>query len=204
MYEKVEKQIMKKRAIGNLSTNKNAKTIQPVSFINSINKIGNISLHKYCQPNLFQRKTDVKEEKDDATDGETKSKKIATPTQGEKWFKFEKQGDFIDSFSDNIYSGVINKGADPVLNTVEIGAQADKEGNFSKDDLGYKSRPVHFGLGDRKIGINSSNRKGRLTWHHQKDQYYMELVDMYVHGGFGHYGGYAAWKDDIIDDDNVD
>jgi hypothetical protein len=65
------------------------------------------------------------------------------------------------------------------------------------------SRPRHFGLGDRAIGNTTSDRKGKLTWHHQMEKYKMELVDMYVHGGFGHHGGYASWSEDDDDADGV-
>lgn len=149
---------------------------------------------------VVQAKTDVKENKNDATSTETASKKIATPTQGTKWFRFNINDNVIDSFSNNIYPHSTDKGSNPVQTSVEIGAQATKE-SIDPSLLGGMSRPRHFGLGDRAIGKSTSDRKGKLTWHHQMGRYNMELVDMYVHGGFGHHGGYANWSED---DDDAD
>lgn len=151
---------------------------------------------------IVQAKTDVKEDKGDATSTETASKKIATPTQGTKWFRFNINGNVIDSFSNNIYPHSTDKGNNPVQTSVEIGARATKEG-IDPSTLGDMSRARHFGLGDRAIGKTTSDRKGKLTWHHQMGKYNMELVDMYVHGGFGHHGGYANWSEDDDDADGV-
>ncbi|MFT4923990.1 MAG: hypothetical protein ACI8WB_000068 [Phenylobacterium sp.] len=152
---------------------------------------------------VIQEKTDIKQDSKDGNDTETSSKEIATPTQGTKWFRFNKNGQSINSFSNNIYKGP-NAGSNPVEAAVEIGAKADAEGNFGQGELGTKSRAIHFGLGDRIIGKDKGYRKGKLTWHHQDNHYHMQLVDMYVHGGFGHTGGYSGWQDDTSSDGNVD
>ncbi|MBS1635994.1 MAG: HNH endonuclease [Bacteroidetes bacterium] len=149
---------------------------------------------------VIQQKTDVRENKEDGNSSETSSKKIQTPTQGLKWFRFAKSGDAINSFSSNIYPGSIDKGTNPVRASVEIGAQAVKNG-LSKDDVPDMSRAKHFALGDEAASISKSSRKGTWTWHHQDAKYNMELVDMHVHGGFGHTGGFSKWQEDDNDED---
>ncbi len=150
---------------------------------------------------ILQAKTDVKENKTDAIPGETSSKKIATPTQGTKWFRFKINDNVIDTFANNIYPHSAEKGSSPVHAAVEIGAQATIE-EKDPSTLGGMSRARHFGFGDRAMKqVGSGYRKGKLTWHHQMGKYNMELVDMYVHGGFGHHGGYASWSED---DDDID
>lgn len=165
---------------------------------------GNKQLQKIpAQGNVLQAVTKVVDQLDDATSTSTKSKEIETPTQGKKWFKFGINGNVINSFSNNIYSGSGTKGSNPVSTQVEIGAQAASEG-LTKTDIPSWSRAKHFGLGDRASGIKASDRKSKWTWHHQNSAYYMELVDMYVHGGFGHHGGYANWDNDVDSDDTLD
>lgn len=155
------------------------------------------------QGNVLQAVTKVVNELDDATSTTTKSKEIETRTQNTKWFKFAINGNVINSFSNNIYSGPGTAGSNPVSKQVEIGGQATTEGS-EKTDIPSWSRAKHFGLGDRATGIKASDRKGKWTWHHQNSPYYMELVDMYVHGGFGHHGGYANWDNDVDSDDTLD
>ncbi len=198
MYEQVEKPIGFKSRV----------SVDPVSprvngIFNSCSK-NNSKIEgqlKIVDGGVFQKKTDVRGNLNDATDTETSSKKIATPTQGEKWFRFKIAGNVINSFSDNIYPNSTDKGSNPVCASVEIGSQAESEG-YNKDDLGSWSRGVHFGFGDRKLKIHKDARKGKWTWHHQMGKYNMELVDMYVHGGFGHHGGYSNWNDEQDTDDS--
>lgn len=151
---------------------------------------------------VAQAKTDVKQDLKDGTDDETSSKLINTPTLGTAWFRFKKEGDVIDSFADNIYSGPGPKGGTPVTTTVELGAAASKKG-IEKSDIPSMSRARHFSLGDEEAGITKDgDRKGKRTWHHKQATYEMELVDMYTHGGFFHYGGFSAWQEGIDDNDN--
>ncbi|MNU51657.1 hypothetical protein D3C71_406510 [compost metagenome] len=166
------------------------KTIGPV--LQAISAIRN---------NAVQLKTDVRIDNGDGTDTETSSKKINTPNQGLKWFRFSKSGNEIDSFSNNIYPLVPDKGDNPVTKSVEIGAQAEKEEAGSKEEIPNMSRAKHFGLGDRQAGITKESRKGKWTWHHQNGKYNMQLVDMFVHGGFGHTGGFSQWQEDDSDED---
>lgn len=178
------------------------KSSQLKSFAKTGEKV-NDEYNYFNSKRFFQLKTNIKEEKNDGKIDETQSKLIVKSTDGEKeWFKFKKADLVINSFANNIYNGVVDKGKNQVKCSVEIGAQAEKEGNFGKDKLGEKSRGIHFGLGDRATGINKDYRKGKWTWHHQDGKYYMELVDMHVHGAFGHHGGYAGWQNDTDSDDS--
>ncbi|HEX7644654.1 MAG TPA: HNH endonuclease [Burkholderiaceae bacterium] len=147
-----------------------------------------------------QLKTDVKEDKDDATAGkETSSKKIATPTQGTKWFRFARgDGDVIESFANNLYKGA-DAGSNPVHATIDL---SNNTKGVAKSAIPELSRAQHFALGDAMIGKSKDYRKGTYTWHHMTDAYKMELVDMYTHGGFYHYGGFSAWQEGVDDDDD--
>jgi hypothetical protein len=46
-------------------------------------------------------------------------------------------------------------------------------------------------------GKNPPNNQGysppNFTWHHHKNQGFMELIDRDVHGAFGHHGGFSIW-----------
>lgn len=147
---------------------------------------------------VIQTKTDVKENKEDATSDKTSNKKINTPTQGEKWFRFKKDGDIINSFATNI-TDQTPKGASPVSTTVDVAAKA-KEDGVESSDIASKTRATHFKWGDAAIGIKKGDRTGKWTWHHKVDQYQMELVDMHAHGGFFHYGGFSQWD---LDDEDI-
>ncbi len=158
-------------------------------------------IQSFTSNGFYQFKTNIIKDLGNASGGETSSKLIEKSSDGQNaWYRFKKDGDVIDSFSNNLFSGQ-GAGDNPVLVSVEIGQKADSEGKFGKEELGGKTRSVHFGLGDRDYGITKDFRKGKWTWHHQDDRYYMELVDMHVHGAFGHHGGYAGWQNDVDDDD---
>lgn len=145
---------------------------------------------------VAQAKTDVKEDRKDATNTETSNKKINTPTQGEKWFRFSKDDKKINSFANNITTES-PKGSNPVSATIDL---ANSDEVKDKSEIPDMSRPVHFRLGDKLIGKNADDRAGKWTWHHKIDPYKMELVDMHAHGGFYHYGGFSQWGDMDIDD----
>ncbi|MCK9200422.1 MAG: HNH endonuclease [Gallionella sp.] len=144
---------------------------------------------------VLQAKTDVQENLNDATDDKTSNKKINTPTQGLKWFRFAKNDKVINSFANNI-TDQTPKGANPVAATVDLADSNEVSDTATIPDM---SRSVHFRLGDNLQGISSGDRTGKWTWHHKLDKYNMELVDMYTHGGFYHYGGFSQW--DMDDDD---
>lgn len=148
-------------------------------------------------PTVLQAKTDVKENLNDGDDTKTANKKINTPTQGEKWFRFAKDGNKINSFANNITTKA-PAGGNPVTKTVDLA-------NYPSVDTGEISsmtRPTHFSMGDKLANISSDDRTGTWTWHHKIDAYKMELVDMYAHGGFYHYGGFSQW--DMDEDDSDD
>ena len=147
---------------------------------------------------VVQAKTDVRRNLDDATDDKTSNKLINTPTQGQKWFRFAKSDKVINSFANNI-TDQTPKGGNPVKATVDL-KDSDEVGD--KSTIPDMSRPVHFRLGDDLLNISASARTGKWTWHHKLDKYEMELVDMYTHGGFYHYGGFSQW--DMDDDDSND
>ncbi len=149
---------------------------------------------------VLQAKTDVKENLDDATATKTSNKKINTPNYGEGWYRFAKDGYVIDSFSSNI-TDQTPKGTNPVTDTVDIAAKAEEMDGVQPGDIAGKNRPAHFKWGDAQKGIDASHRTGKWTWHHKKDTYKMELVDMHAHGGFFHYGGFSGWRDNEEDDD---
>lgn len=148
---------------------------------------------------VVQAKTNVTVNLNDATDDKTSNKKIATPTQGEKWFRFAKDGNKINSFGNNITSQS-PKGNSPVATTIDLGGSKEVK---DKSEIPDMSRATHFGLGDRMIGKDANFRSGTWTWHHKVDPYKMELVDMYAHGGFFHYGGFSQWGD-LDPDDSSD
>ncbi|HEY0893926.1 MAG TPA: HNH endonuclease [Cellvibrio sp.] len=145
---------------------------------------------------VLQAKTDVKTNLQDATDTKTANKKINTPTQGEKWFRFAKDGNKINSFANNITTQA-PAGASPVTKTVELSDAVDDASTIT--DM---SRPQHFSLGDKLINKSADYRAGTWTWHHKIDPYKMELVDMHAHGGFYHYGGFSQWDMDDGDSDD--
>lgn len=142
---------------------------------------------------VLQAKTDVKVNLGDATDTKTSNKLINTPTQGEKWFRFAKDANKINSFSNNI-TDQSPAGNNPVSVTIEL---ADAVSDTST--ITSMSRPQHFQLGDQLINKSADYRTGTWTWHHKVDPYKMELVDMHAHGGFYHYGGFSQWDMDSGD-----
>ena len=148
---------------------------------------------------VAQAKTDVKENLDDATDTKTSNKKINTPTQGEKWFRFDKNDKKINSFANNITTKS-PAGSSPVSVTIDL-ANSDEVKN--KSEIPNMSRPQHFSMGDKLIGKKGDDRAGTWTWHHKIDPYKMELVDMHAHGGFYHYGGFSQWDMDPGDSNSI-
>lgn len=149
---------------------------------------------------VAQAKTDVKEDRKDATDTKTSNKKINTPTQGEKWFRFNKDDKKINSFAKNITTES-PAGSSPVSVTIDL---VDSDEVKNKSTIPNMSRSVHFSMGDKLIGKNADFRAGTWTWHHKVDPYKMELVDMHAHGGFYHYGGFSQWGDmDYGDSDSI-
>lgn len=141
---------------------------------------------------VVQAKTDVKENLNDATDSETSNKLINTPTQGKKWFRFAKDGKKINSFANNI-TDQAPAGASPVTTTIDLEKSEEVDDPSAIPNM---SRPVHFRLGDRLFGQENADYRGDTwTWHHKVEPYKMELVDMYAHGGFFHYGGFSQWGD---------
>ncbi|MEV0093698.1 polymorphic toxin-type HINT domain-containing protein [Streptomyces sp. NPDC050738] len=53
------------------------------------------------------------------------------------------------------------------------------------------NRPKDFALADKAAGINAAYRRSKWTWNHSEDCGFMELVDMAVHAGTGHTGGFS-------------
>lgn len=150
----------------------------------------------------MQMKTDVKRKLDDATDTLTASKEIATPTEGTAWYRFAKDGKNIDTFSANRYSGLGTKGAANEVRKVDLKDSDEVDDPSEILDMG---RPKHFAIADRMVGqANGSYREGKYTWHHMITPYKMQLVDMYSHGGFFHYGGMANWHDQDEGEDGDD
>jgi hypothetical protein len=150
----------------------------------------------YAWP-VLQAKTNVKTNLNDGTDDKTSNKLIDTPTQGEKWFRFAKNDKVINSFANNITTET-PAGANPVNKTIDLANYPQ----VTQSEIPSMTRSTHFQMGDSLAGMSSSNRTNTWTWHHKVDKYKMELVDMYTHGGFYHYGGFSQW--DMDDDDATD
>lgn len=130
----------------------------------------------------------------------TPDKKIKTRNSSEAWFRFSKDGLKIDTFATNITTSS-PKGDSPVAHGKAF--DLDDDAKLQKYDIGSLSRAQHFAGGDRLAGSSASTRKGKWTWHHKQDPYYMELVDMAVHRSFYHHGGFSKWQEGA-DDDNDD
>lgn len=85
---------------------------------------------------------------------------------------------------------------------MDIAAKAKELDDVEPGSIADKNRATHFKWGDAAIGKSADYRTGTWTWHHKKDAYKMELVDMHAHGGFYHYGGFSQW--DLDEDDATD
>ncbi|MBC3882660.1 HNH endonuclease [Undibacterium sp. LX40W] len=144
------------------------------------------------------QRSDVVEEKNNATDTLTADKKINTRNGATGWYRFARNGYQINSFASN-QTSLSPVGASPVYGAIEL----SKHPELKKYDIGSISRARHFGAGDTLAGVSASFRKGKWTWHHRISPYEMELVDMGVHKSFYHHGGFSAWQEGT-DDDNDD
>lgn len=142
------------------------------------------------------QRSDVVEEKNNATDTLTADKKINTRNGTTGWYRFARNGYQINSFASN-QTSLSPAGGSPVYGAIELSAHPE----LKKYDIGSISRARHFGAGDALAGVSASFRKGKWTWHHRISPYEMELVDMGVHKSFYHHGGFSAWQEGT-DDDN--
>ncbi|MBI3714718.1 MAG: HNH endonuclease [Betaproteobacteria bacterium] len=130
----------------------------------------------------------------------TDEKLIKTKNFGTAYYQFDyDSAGNIDDFSNN-RATTTPVGADPVDSSSHVnldegtGSGQGEMRSGNTVDIVSSSRSRHFSIADRMVDGTPDDRKGTYTWHHLTPEYEMVLVDMAVHGGFGHKGGKSFWK----------
>lgn len=129
----------------------------------------------------------------------TEEKLVNTKSYGTAYYQYDhdSKGN-IDDFSSNLATRT-PVGPDPVDSTswvdLESVSGAGEGTMLSGKEVAIigASRSQHFSMADNLNDSGPSDRKGSYTWHHLTPKYEMVLVDMAVHGAFGHKGGYSLW-----------
>jgi hypothetical protein len=130
----------------------------------------------------------------------TDDKKIdsAAVQSGYYQYDYDAKGN-IDDFGDN-RSQSKPKGGNPIGSPVvnlDYGTTVSGTGEMRSGrivNIVGASRSQHFSIADQINDNAPAERTGKWTWHHLTPKYQMVWVDMRVHGGFGHNGGFSLWQ----------